>query len=325
MNRAWATLAIVFASAIARADDQPNAENVAAAKVLFDDAQKLMDAQRYPEACAKFQASQRNLPKVGTLLNLADCFEKNNQIASAWATYGDAIALGRKQNRPEYEEFAKKKASELEARLVRLTIVVPPEARATGMKIERDSLRIDEGEWGSAMPVDSGKHHIVVTAPKKLKWQTDIDVTDKSVSVNVPVLEDAPQSWPSANQPEVVEKIVVSPSPWTPLRVTGIAVGAVGIGGIVSGTILGVAAKSTYDNARAKCAMPPAMCPPDAVGDGKTAHTMADAATALFVVGTIATVAGVTLFLIGAPHDQEAPKSARVSFGPSSITFDGTF
>jgi hypothetical protein len=316
-------IAVFFAMpAYVRAQEAVNAENVAAAKALFEEGQKLMDEKRYPEACAKFQASQRNLPKVGTLLNLADCFEKNNQTASAWATYGNAIALGRKQNRPEYEDFAKKKAAELEGRLVRLTIIVPPSVRVPGMKIERDGLRVEEGEWGTDVPVDPGKHHIVVTAPKKLKWQTEVEVAaDKSLSVNVPPLEDAPQAWPSVQQPEVVEKVVVKPSPWTPLRIAGIGVGALGLGGIVSGAILGVAAKSTYDGAFAKCGMMATNCPPDAVGDGRTAHTMADAATALFIVGAIATAGGVTLFLLGAPQEPRA----EVSLGVGSIRLGGSF
>lgn len=316
-----AVASILFASSIAFAQGEaPSAENVAVAKVLFDDGQKLMDEKKYPEACAKFTASATKLPKVGTLLNLADCYEKNNQSASAWATYNDAIALGRKQGRPEFEEFAKKKTDELQPKLVRLTIAVTPDVRVPGMKIQRDNAMLDEGEWSTDVPVDPGKHVIVVTAPKKNNWTTEAEVIDKSITVNVPVLEDAPEA--PMQKPEVIEKVVVKPGAMTPLRIAGIATGAVGIGGIAGGLILGIASKSTYDTAIARCANKnAATCPPDAVSDGKTAHTMADVATVLFVVGSVATAAGVTLFLIGGP--KEAQTQARL--GPGSIVLEHTF
>ena len=318
-----------FACTTARADEPaPSAENVAAAKTLFDEAQKAMDAKRYPEACAKFLASEQKFPKVGTLLNLADCYEKNGQTASAWITYNDSIALGRKQGRPEYEEFARKKAQDLEAKIVRLTLVVPPEVRVEGLAITRDGTAVSPGEWGSGLPVDPGAHTIIVTAPKKQRWQSEVKVeADKSLSVTVPALEDAPQSWPSTQQPEVVEKVVVQQSPFTPLRITGIATGALGVGAVVTGGILGLVAKSTYDGALKKCNGNPNACPADAVSDGRTAHTMADVATALFVVGGVALAAGVTLFLIGAPSDAPAPQQARVRpvISPFGAGLEGTF
>jgi len=316
-------LALVLVSGVALAQEGPNAENEAVAKVLFDDAQKLMEAKRYPEACAKFQASSKKLPKVGTLLNLADCYEKNSQSASAWATYNDAIALGRRQNRPEYEDFAKKKTTELEGKLVRITIVVPLDVRAPGMKIERDGLVMEEGEWGTDVPLDPGKHRIVVTATGKLKWETEAEITDKSLTLNVPKLEDAPEEPRNVPLHDVVEKVVVKPSPFTPLRIAGIASGAIGIAGLASGVILGVSAKSTYDGAIGRCVGKAANnCPPDAVTDGHSAHAMADVATALFVVGAVATAGGLTLFLLGAPKEQTQIQARLL---PASFVIEGRF
>jgi hypothetical protein len=313
-------LAFLSSTALAQ-QAEPSAEAVATAKVLFDDAQKLMEEKKYSEACSKFHASVRKVPKIGTLLNLADCYEKNGQTASAWATYNEAIALGRKQNRPEYEEFAKKKTSELEPKLLRLTIAVPADVRVPGLTIERDGAVIDAGEWSTDVPLDPGKHAIVASAPKKIPWKTETELTDKAVTINVPKLEDAPEEI--VTPPPVVEKVVIKPSPWTPLRIAGIGTGAVGVGGVVGGVILGIAAKSTYDGALGRCANKAASnCPPEAVSDGKSAHTMADVATVLFIVGGVATAAGITMFLLGAPKEGR-PAEASVWIGPSGA--GGTF
>jgi hypothetical protein len=67
---------------------QGRAEGVpddAAAEALFLDGRRLMDLGKIDEACAKFDASEKPSPALGTLMNLADCEEKRGRIATAWA------------------------------------------------------------------------------------------------------------------------------------------------------------------------------------------------------------------------------------------------
>ncbi len=67
----------------------------AAAQVLFEEARQLMSAGHYAEACPKLEESQRIDPGSGTLMNLADCYERTGRIASAWGAFLDAEAGAR--------------------------------------------------------------------------------------------------------------------------------------------------------------------------------------------------------------------------------------
>src|SRR5450432_3403221 len=71
-------LATMAAPSFARADDS------AAAQALFDQGKKAMAALNYAEACPKLEESYRLQEALGTLLNLADCYQRQGKLASAW-------------------------------------------------------------------------------------------------------------------------------------------------------------------------------------------------------------------------------------------------
>src|ERR1700685_1939228 len=84
-----AALAGIAGSTIAHADDS------AAAQALFDQAKKAMAAHRYADACPKLEESLRLEEGVGTLLNLADCYEHEGKLASAWSKYIEVASKAR--------------------------------------------------------------------------------------------------------------------------------------------------------------------------------------------------------------------------------------
>lgn len=322
-------LALVLLSAPLHAQEANNAEKVAAAKALFDQGQSLMDQKKFNDACAKFRASNDQVAKVGTLLNLADCYEKNGQNASAWATYNDAIGLGRRQGRPEFEEFAKKKTADLEPTLLRMTLIVPREVIVEGLVVTRDGVKLSEGAWGVPIPVDPGVHAIQATAPKKLPWKGTIEITaDKKIAeLKVGPLEDAPVEGPIIEK-EIVTRVVQEKTFWTPLRITGAIAGGVGVVSLIGGGVFGGVAMSTWKSAKDACGPGYPVCAFNSDGPTKadTAKTFATVSTVLFVGGGIAAAAGVTLFLLGAPKHTEQ-QTARVFplVGPGSLGVGGSF
>ena len=320
---------IVATAASARAQD--NYQAVGAAKTLFEQGQKQMEEKNFDAACQSFKASNEAVARVGTLLNLADCYEKAGKLASAWGAYYSAISLGKQQNKPEYEDFAQKNQDRLAPLLSKMTIVVPSEVKVDGMKVTRDGHLVEQAELGVAVAVDPGKHVIEATAPRKLAFHKEVTVDDahKQVEVKIEKLAEAPMAWARTNQPQIVEKVVEVPSAITPVRIGGIVLGSLGVASVIVGSVLGFVANDKYQNAlKNDCGGNPNACSPVGVTNGGTAHDLANVATGLFVGGLVAVAGGVTLFIVGAPSRPET-QSARLRITPlpggAGASFAGTF
>lgn len=182
-------------------------EERAAAQTLFDAGQELMEDGDVEQACAKFQASQELDPSVGTQLNLGDCYEKLGKTASAWINFTEVVDTTAQDDRRK--DYAKERADELAARLVRLTIEV--EDPAPGMTIKRGKIAVAEATWGSAVPVDPGRYDLVARAPDRLPWRESVDVAGEgeSVTITVPALVEAESTVdepvPQPENPDQVE------------------------------------------------------------------------------------------------------------------------
>ena len=117
--------------------------NSALAEQLFLDGQKLMQAAKYPEACAKFADSQRLDPAMGTLMHLADCNEKAGKLATAWSEFMDVAALAQKANQADREKFAREHAAILAGKLQKFVIDLPHPP--DGVAIKLDSVTLPAG------------------------------------------------------------------------------------------------------------------------------------------------------------------------------------
>jgi len=313
---------VVAASHDARADESATlrVDNRARAQQLFDSALVDAEAGKFASACPKFQASHDADPKPSTLLNLASCYEKNGQTASAWGAFREAEGLARKAGRTDWEATARTRAEALEPKLLRLTVQVPESSRLPGLTVTRDGARVTAGEWGVAIPVDAGEHVIAATATGRSPWETRTTVKE-SGSIAVPILETVPEAAPALPPavPPVEARRAAPTSWWTPLRTTGAMVAGVGAVGLIAGTALGFLAKGKYDDAKGRCANGARGCPTDAVSDSDAAYGLATGASAIFVVGAVAAAGGVALLVLAPSGAPEFPgRSATLHLGPGS-------
>lgn len=322
----------MLVSASARADDAPKVDNRARAQQLFDSALADAAAGNFAAACPKFLASQEADPKTSTLLNLAACYEKNGQTASAWGAFREAEGLARKLGRADFERTARAGADALEPKLVRLTIEVPEASRVAGLEISRDGAKLSPGEWGVGIPVDPGVHDVIARAEGRAPWSSRAAVQERSERVTVPVLAELPRAAeppPSLVEPRLAP-LPPSPPPswWTPLRTTGVVALGAGGAGLVAGAVVGLVANGRYDQARASCTDAPRGCPATAVRDASGAYDLAAGATVAFVAGAAVAAGGLALVLLAPdPAGRERPvargATGSIVLGPTGL--GGTF
>jgi hypothetical protein len=305
----------LVAGASARAQ---SAADKAAAEALFNEAEKLVGAKDYVQACPKYAESLRLDPGVGVMLYLANCYEHVGKTASAWAEYKEAEDLATKRTDPKRAALAHEHAEKLASKLSRLTIAVSPAARAAGVEIKRDGETVGSGQWGTPVPVDPGAHAITASAAGKSTWTSSITVGDtgEAAKVTVPDLADAPAapspaSTPTATGASAPLVAITSPPPPTAevgtntgsQRTIGIAVAAAGIVGIGVGAVFGLTAKSKLDDSNAN-----GLCHPDNHCNQAGYDLRSDAKSAA-LISTIAFGAGIVTLAGGVIVFATAPKA----------------
>jgi serine/threonine-protein kinase len=305
---------------------QTSGEAKAAAEMLFREARQLMAVGKYAEACPKFADSQRLDPAVGTLLNLALCYKQNGQTASAWVTYRDAATEARKAGQTEREKLARAEVDALEPGLSRLVITLSPEAQAVSATIKVHGIPIPVGVIGAPMPVDPGEHLITAYALGKREWSTRVKVEGTTpIAVLIPALSDAPASvqgpaGPSSGLPLAAQAGQTgdrSRADGNTQRLAAVGVAGVGLAAIVVGSVLGLAAKSAYDDASRFC-RPSGVCSPEGLARDESAHSKATSATIAFTVGVVAIGGGVALWFT-APRPAQANNLEGVRAGAQHV------
>jgi hypothetical protein len=306
--------------------------NRAAAEALFNQGRDLMNAGKFVDACPKFEASQQLDPGLGTMLNLAECYEKTGRTASAWAEYREAIPLARAAGSKARLDLATERAQALQERLSTLTIrAMAGDDDGVHLEVRRDGVALQAAELGSPIPVDPGEHVVEASAPGKQPWSAKVQVAGDAakVSVEIPKLQAAgapAQPATSAPTPVVTTTPDNSPPPsdkpsGSAQRTTGLAFGGIGVVGVGLGAFFGLQASSKWSDAKGKCTDYPYGCGAEGADLRSSAHSQATVSTVAFVAGGALLATGVVLYFT-APSNKQ---SVALGFGPGSAFVQGSF
>jgi tetratricopeptide (TPR) repeat protein len=108
----------LLASTVAYADPDTSAR----AKQLFDEGRALAKANKYAEACERFEQSFALDAETGTEVNFADCLEHLGKLRRAWQLFDRAADESLRGGNNVRAKFARDRANALEGKLA--TIVV---------------------------------------------------------------------------------------------------------------------------------------------------------------------------------------------------------
>jgi hypothetical protein len=211
------------------------ANDTVSAEALFRAGKALADQHRYAEACPKLQASLELDPALGTLLNLADCHEHVGAVATAWGEWTLGASRARRKGDAARAELSQRRADGLESRLPKLRIVA--RGKADGLAILRDDAPVPAGMMGEELPVDPGRHTVVVQRGDVVLHRVEVALQERgreTVSVDLDALAKAspPPAPPVAGAARTAS---AGPPPTVAMRVRSgfqsatIAIGSVGI------------------------------------------------------------------------------------------------
>jgi hypothetical protein len=162
-------------------------EDRAKADAMFEQAQKLKAEGNAALACDKYrEALTYNRNAVGTLLNVALCAEEAGKYATAVKYYTLARDLAREHNLTEHREAAEEKLMITAPLVSHLAIAFAEKADNMKLVIDDEVVPIEKSE---DIVIDSGSHHIVVTAPGRVPYDVTVEVEkSKAKAIAVPKL-----------------------------------------------------------------------------------------------------------------------------------------
>jgi hypothetical protein len=300
-------LGVVMAAATVGGPAYAQANPAEIADRLFEEGRALAEANRWAEACPKFEASLRRDPAVGTRLNLATCYEHLGKLGRAWRLYQESLELARQAGDVKRRDYAQKHMAAIEPRLAKLVISAQG-APPAGFLVTWGDLRIDASGLGVAQYVDPGTHAISASAPGFEAYVQTVDLVESTaMTFVVPTLtpvsaaprEPGPATLAAGGHVAITEH-TAAPGPARRYVMLGAA--AAGVAALGGGVVFGVKAHSTLGDARALCGAQ-LVCESSDYAHGqqliRDTRSSATVATVLVAIGSAAIVTSVVLYLTG--------------------------
>nr|HEX4314665.1 tetratricopeptide repeat protein [Kofleriaceae bacterium] len=291
LELALATLSVVAVPRIAAADPGgADDANLRAAEALFDEGRALLDAGKLNEACERFDQSLAKDPNaVGTLVNVAKCQARLGKIASAVATFTSARDHAREQHADPYMAVAQENIDKLLPFVPHLSLGFADRAADLVVTVDDHPVALAAS---ADITLDPGPHDLVVKEPGHRPYRERFTIAKKDrLTRNIPAL-DGLGEFP-----------------------TGLVVTAGGGALVVTGLVLGLVARSHYNDAKTnECMGDIHDCSTQGLQDTNSARSLGNVGTVIGIAGIVG--AGVGGFLWWRSHDRSERDDAAIAVVP---------
>ena len=322
-----ATALFLLAAAPARADGvlpaQASPVQREQAQARFLRGKDQLGKRRYDEALSEFRASHDIVASPNTRLEIARCLLSMGKLVEAYAELGRA-AVEAKELRAEDKRYdrayeaATSERADLQPKLGFVSLTIQNPSEGTRVTVGTEELR--RAAWAEPAPVMAGTTAVVVSTPGHADVTRSVTLAAGATSsLTIDAQSGATDGSPA---PAVAAAPPAdAPAKPSPLRPYAYAAGGVGVAGLLTFTIAGVMAHSTYSDLQKTCGA--GACPASKDGEissGKTQQTVANVG---LVLGLVGVAAGATLFVLSLHHDAPGPSAALV-VGPAWLGVRGT-
>ncbi len=298
----------------ALAQEQPPAENVAAARALGTQGIQLADAGDCKGAIEKLSRAEALYHAPSILGRLGECQVHVGQVVLGTENLNRVVREQLAANAPKAFRDAQARAKVvLNAalpKIARLTVRVEP--ADVSPQVTVGGSPIPAALIGVERPTDPGAHEVVVSAPGYLEQRLNVTLGeggDQELAVRLQKDPNAAAAAPPA--PVAPPPVVVAPPPGPvsdapPKKSNTLAYVALGVGGagLVVGGITGFLAlgkKSDLDCQGTRC-------PSSQKDELDSARSMATVSTVGFAVGFVGVGAGIVLLLTGNHQSASLPR-----------------
>ena len=230
-------------------------DKTAQAAALFREGKTLMDAGKLAEACAAFERSQAVEARVTTVVNHANCREKNGQLATAarlFAETAEQLRIATEEDSVALRKLATDRVAALQPRLSRLTLRIAP-GQPPGFELHRGGVPAPSAQWNQPWPVDGGTYELFATAPGHQSFTATVTLRNEgdAQTFDIPVLS-VETATPAAPVP-ATDPLLVTGTTSSSGKSLALPIG-LGIGGVVLGSVavgVYISARGINDDAQA--------------------------------------------------------------------------
>lgn len=294
-------------SGVARAD--------AAAEALFQEGIVLFERGDVHLACTKFEESYFRDAAAGTLLNLAKCHARDNQLFIARKEFLEVARRAKNAGKTTLADETAAQAKALEARLPRIQLEGASKENLD--RVVMDGEEVPEAEWRQIM-ASAGPHTI------EFHIRGGALVTKTVVAGAGITTVQAPATASGSTREMPATSVKLTPAVQTERssptqKWVGVTIAGVGVVGIGIGAVFGMLASS---NKPALDQCPNNRCPPDVLAKAEDGRSQATISTIAFIAGGVALAGGAVLALTARP-EKNSVSAKQLRIAPIALPLGG--
>ena len=326
MHAPWRSLAFfaMLASAFAGRTAAAQSRDASAADALFQSARDAMARGDGATACLRFAESYRLDPAPGTLLNVAQCEEKQGKLATAYADLNQVL-----EHLPNGDfriPYVRAQLATLKARVPTFTLDL---GAAHGARVLRNDVELHEASFGVPLPVDPGRHVFLVKAAGHRDSLQEVMIQEGqrfslALSVGPPVSDES--GVPATRVVPEASQSASSPPPGEGRGPRTVAVGAFALGGIglVTGAVTAWMFASSASTYRSHCDA--SGCDEEGMSAASRGRTLNVVSPVAFGVGGLGVGLGTYLWLSSRrPASRQLAVTPHLGSTLTGLALEGRF